>query len=170
MIRFFAVTLAGLVILCGAPAAQAQSAADIAQREAQARTELAPQFAEGMRQAMKATRDRLPIEGLAPEEASAMLNAYDQEADALVSTYTGRFVSILARHIPLDQLYAAAPTSTPEWTAAMTEVMTMIRQEVAREGPASAARVMKIGCSVRARPTEACVALLERVEQLAAAG
>jgi|GEM_PF-3629459 len=168
MIRFIALALAGLALLCGAPSARAQSADDIAQREARARAELAPQFEEGMRLAMKQTRDSLPVAGLATDEAEAMLNAYDREVDSLVSNYSTRFVSILARHIPIEQLHADSPTSTPEWNTAMAEVMTMIREEAMREGAASAIRVVKVGCSVRSRPTEACVTLLARVEQFQA--
>ena len=168
MIRFFALALAGLV-LCAAPSAHAQSAQDLARREAQARAELAPQFAEGMRMALKQTRDTLPVGGLASEEASAMLNAYDREVDALVDGYTTRFVGILARHIPAEQLHADSPTSTPEWTAAMTEVMAMIQQDAVREGAAAAVRVIKVGCAVRARPTEACAALLQNVARFEAA-
>lgn len=170
MTRFIAMALAGLVLLCGAPSARAQSADEIAQREAQARAELAPQFEAGMRMAMKQTRDSLPIAGLAPDEVEAMLNAYDLEVDSLVGGYSTRFVSILARHIPLEQLHADSPTSTPEWAAAMTEVMAMIQQEAMREGAASAVRVIKVGCSVRPRPTEACATLLQRVEQVQAGG
>lgn len=168
MIRFIALALAGLALLCGPSSAHAQSADDIAQREARARAELAPQFEEGMRLAMKQTRDSLPIAGLAAEESGAMLNAYDREVDSLVNGYSARFVSILARHIPIEQLHADSPTSTPEWAAAMTEVMAMIQQEAMREGAASAIRVIKVGCSVRPRPTEACASLLQRVEQVQA--
>lgn len=168
MIRFIATALAGLVILCGAPSARAQVVDDIPHRQAQARAELAPQFEDGMRMSLKQTRDGLPLEGLGADEASAVLNAYDREIDTLVGIYVDRFVTILARQVPIEHLRADSPTNTPEWTAAMTEVMAMVQQDAVREGAEAAVRVVKVGCAVRAQPTQGCLVLLERIRQFEA--
>lgn len=163
MIRFITAVAASVSLLCMPMATQAQTAGELAQREAQARAALAPQFEAGMRLALKQTRDTLPIDGMADDEVAALLNAYDIEVDRAVSIYGERFVTIMARHVPLDQLTAEADTNTPEWRAAMTEVMAMIDRDTRREGMEMAERVIKVACAVRAQPSPPCANFLAQV-------
>lgn len=160
MIRSAAFALALAFCTITSPAA-AQTDPDYARREALAREVLMPSFQQGMREPLKRARDQLPLDLLYPDESAALTGSFDREVEAQVEVYGGRFAAIVARNVPIEQIRADADYESPEWQAAMTEVYALIESSAERDGMEMAVRVLKVGCTVRRQPSEACLAMLK---------
>lgn len=159
MIRSLALALA-LVICAASPStARAQAASDLAEREKIVRDVFIPAFVGGFRPPLEASWDHFPADEVYPDELAASKAAHDRNVDELVERASARAAAVVLKHVPLDQLLADN-LDTPEWQAAMAELMAMA-EDSARDGLELAVRVIEVGCRVRTVPSPTCADRLE---------
>ena len=160
MLRAMIVAVALCLSAFPAWASPPQSADDIAAREAAIRQLFIPAFKAGMRPPLERSWEHFPAADLHPEELVASRSAHATEIEGALESFSVRVTSIIARHVPLDQLQADTDMTTPAWQTAMTEVQSLIARDAEREGFEVAVRVIEVGCKVRAQPSAACLGLL----------
>jgi hypothetical protein len=162
VIRFLALALA-LSVYAGSPAAaRPQTSPDLAERESIVRERFIPAFVAGLRPPLEASWDHFPADEVHPDELAASRAAHERNVDELVERAGSRAGAIILKHVPLDQLLADDNVDTPEWQAAIAELMTMV-QDGPREGVELSARVIEVGCRVRTNPSPTCADRLAMV-------
>lgn len=164
------ISVAVVLLLCGSPsiAVGKQSVEDIARREEAVRRYFSPAFEEAMRPPLAASWEHFPADEVDWEELAVAQSAHIREVDATVHRLSAQATSIVARHVPLEEIDDDADALSPGWQAAMAEVMALVEQSAEREGFEMAMRVIEAGCSAKQQPSSACAAMMTMVTDVRA--
>lgn len=146
---------AALVACAAATSASAQTASDLAEREAIVRERFVPAFVSGLRPPLGRSWEKFPAADVYPDELAAARAAHVRAVDEMVERVSTRAGAILLDHIPLDQLLTDDNVNTPEWQAALTELRALVA-DAPRDGVELAAQVIEAGCRVRPVPSATC--------------